>query len=99
MMEKKQNNDKKWGWTNKMRATAKDTAASLFTDLMIERLEKIAKSDWKMPWVTDISSELPCNYNGRPYNGMNSLMLMLLNENQGYKLPVYLTSCKMLSLS
>ena len=98
-MEEKQNDDKKWGWTNKMRATAKDTAASLFTDLMIERLEKIAKSDWKMPWVTDISSELPCNYNGRPYNGMNSLMLMLLNEKQGYKLPVFLTSSKILSLN
>ena len=98
-MEEKQNNDKKWGWTNKMRASAKDTAASLFTDLMIERLEKIAKSDWKMPWVTDISSELPCNYNGRPYNGMNSLMLMLLNEKQGYKLPVYVTSSKILSLN
>ena len=94
-MEENNENKESWKWTNKKRATMRDTAATIFTDLMIERLEKIAKSDWKMPWVTDKSYELPCNYNGRPYNGMNSMMLMLLNEKEGFKLPVYLTYCKM----
>ena len=98
-MEENNENKESWKWTHKKRATMKDTAAALFTDLMIERLEKIEKSNWKMPWVTDMSFELPCNYNGRPYNGVNSMMLMFNNEKQGYKLPVYLTSSKIHSFN
>lgn len=37
------------------------------------------------------SMKWPKNLSGREYNGMNAVMLMMLCEKEGYKLPVFCT--------
>jgi len=61
-----------------------------FTELMIKKLQTI-QADWKQPWVNIGFTGMPRNINGRHYNGMNSLMLMMLREEQGYQTPVFMT--------
>lgn len=61
-----------------------------FTELMIKKISSI-KGDWKKPWFTENFMAWPKNLSGREYNGMNALMLMLLCEENSYKLPVFCT--------
>lgn len=70
--------------------SAEDKALDRFADLMIERIKAIDK-DWQKPWLSDSSLSIPRNLSGRRYNGMNSLMLLLHCEKEGYKLPVFCT--------
>lgn len=70
--------------------TAEDRALTAFADAMIDKIQSIQK-DWKKPWFTEGSMRWPKNLSGRSYNGQNALMLMLLSENKGYKLPVFCT--------
>ncbi len=70
--------------------SAEAKALDQFADLMIEKIESI-NEDWKKPWFTEGTMVWPKNLSGRPYNGSNSLMLMLHQEKEGYKLPVYCT--------
>lgn len=57
---------------------------------MIKKISSI-KGDWKKPWFTENFMAWPKNLSGREYNGMNALMLMLLCEENSYKLPVFCT--------
>ena len=57
---------------------------------MIKKISSI-KGDWKKPWFTENFMAWPKNLSGREYNGMNALMLMLLCEENNYKLPVFCT--------
>lgn len=57
---------------------------------MIKKISSI-KGDWKKPWFTEGFMAWPKNLSGREYNGMNALMLMLLCEENSYKLPVFCT--------
>ena len=43
-------------------------------------------------WFTEgVTASLPKNLSGREYNGMNSMMLMLHAEKEGFKMPVWAT--------
>ena len=70
--------------------SAEEKALDRFADLMIERIKSIDK-DWQRPWFSDSSLSMPRNLSGRRYNGLNSIMLLLHCEKEGYKLPVFCT--------
>lgn len=70
--------------------TAEDRALELFTDMMIKKIETIQK-DWQKPWFMEGMMKWPHNIAGRRYNGMNSFMLMLYCEDNGYKIPCFNT--------
>ena len=70
--------------------SAEDRALDRFADLMVEKIKNL-QSDWQKPWFTEGSLKWPKNLNGREYNGMNAVMLMLLCEKNNYQLPVFCT--------
>ncbi len=71
---------------------AVSTAMGLFADMMIEKIESLSFSDkWEKPWFSNISHGMPKNMNGRMYNGMNSLMLLMACEKNGYTIPRFCT--------
>lgn len=70
--------------------SAEDRALDRFADMLITKLEGI-NADWKKPWFTEGAPTWPKNLDGREYNGMNSLVLMMHCEKEGYKLPVFMT--------
>lgn len=72
------------------RRSAEDRALDRFADLMIEKIKGISE-DWKKPWFTEGAVSWPKNLDGRDYNGMNALMLMMHCENEGFKVPVFMT--------
>ena len=79
--------------------SAEDRTLDKFAELLIEKLETI-QADWKKPWFTEgVSTSLPKNLSGREYNGMNSMMLMLHAEKEGYKLPVWATFDRITNLN
>ena len=72
--------------------SAEDKALDLFADMMIERIQSLSGKDgWKKPWFTEGALQLPKNLNGREYNGMNAMMLLLHCEKEGYKIPRFCT--------
>ena len=79
---------KKTEKTDKNNST--DRVAEAFAELMIDKI-KALQLDWKKPWVNAGFTGMPQNINGRHYNGVNALMLMLLREKEGYKTPVFMT--------
>jgi len=70
--------------------SSEEKALDLFAEMMIEKIQSIDK-DWKKPWFTDGALQWPKNLNGRDYNGMNALMLLLQCEKQGWKIPRFCT--------
>jgi len=72
-------------------------ALNLFAEMMIEKIEAI-KDNWHKPWFTEGLS-WPRNLQGREYNGMNTLMLLMHCEKQGYQTPVFLTHNRCLSMN
>jgi antirestriction protein ArdC len=79
------------------KTSAEDKAMSRFTELLIDRIKEI-QTDWNKPWIGP-ASHYPRNISGRPYNGSNSLMLMLHAEKEGYDIPVYATFERIMSLN
>lgn len=72
--------------------SAEDKALDLFADMMIERIQSLSGKDgWKKPWFTGGTLQWPKNLNGREYNGMNAMMLLLHCEKEGYKIPRFCT--------
>ena len=65
-------------------------ALERFTDLMIDRMKDL-QNDWQKPWFSESALSVPRNLNGRQYNGMNSVMLMLHCEKNNYPLPIFAT--------
>lgn len=61
-----------------------------FASLMIDKINSI-KEDWKKPWFTPQSAQLPQNLNGRQYNGFNSIILMMQQEKKGWQTSRYAT--------
>jgi len=78
--------------------SSEDRALDRFTDMLIEKIETL-QGDWKKPWFSENSTQWPKNLNGREYNGMNSLLLMMHAEKEGYKLPVWATFDRVSSLN
>lgn len=72
--------------------SAEDKALDLFADMMIERIQSLSGKDgWKKPWFTEGTLQWPKNLNGREYNGMNAMMLLLHCEKEGYRIPRFCT--------
>lgn len=69
---------------------ANDKALQKFADLMVKKLSEV-DADWNKPWFTTTGHGLPQNLEGRVYHGINSFMLYLLQEENSYKTPVYMT--------
>ena len=73
-------------------------ALGMITELLIRKIETIL-SDWQTPWFTEGVSSLPKNLNGREYNGMNGIILMLCAEREGFRLPVWATFDRIANLN
>ena len=78
--------------------SAQERALNLFADMMIEKIESIM-NDWKKPWFTEGCLSWPKNLSGRHYNGMNSMMLLMHCEKEGYKYPVFCTFDRVMGLN
>ena len=78
--------------------SAQDRALNLFAEMMISKIESIAE-DWRKPWFTEGLHTWPKNMDGRHYNGMNSLMLLMHCEKQGYQFPVFCTFDRVLGMN
>ena len=60
--------------------------------MMIAKIESLrGKDGWKKPWFTEGALQWPKNLNGREYNGMNAMMLLLHCEKEGYRIPRFCT--------
>lgn len=84
---------KKYSTKNSSAASSEsltDKAMNRFATMMISRIESI-QQDWKKPWFCDSQLQWPRNMNGRFYNGMNSCMLLMHCEEQGFKFPIFCT--------
>jgi len=81
--------NKKSNWNGDGK-TAEERALETFADLMIERINEI-KQDWKKPWFQPKNMNQPRNLSGRPYNGINTMMLLLYSEKRHFDLPVFVT--------
>jgi antirestriction protein ArdC len=68
----------------------KNKALDTFADLMIEKMQAVSK-DWEKPWIAHVQGRPMNAITGRPYNGLNDLMLFFHTEKHGYKVPAYLT--------
>lgn len=80
--------------------SAEDKALDLFASMMIEKIESLTGKDgWKKPWFTDGALSWPKNLSGREYNGMNAMFLMMAAEKNGYKLPVWGTFNRFVSMN
>lgn len=79
---------KKSNSTQTMRADEK--TLNLFAEMMIEKIQSI-NGDWKKPWFSAGTLSWPKNLNGREYNGMNAMMLLMQCEKQGYQIPRFCT--------
>lgn len=78
--------------------SAQDRALNLFAEMMISKIESLTE-DWRKPWFTEGLHTWPKNMDGRHYNGMNSLMLLMHCEKQGYQFPVFCTFDRVLGMN
>ena len=78
--------------------SAEDRALNTFAELMIEKINNL-QEDWKKPWFSPQVAQLPQNLNGRNYNGMNSIILMLMQEKNGWQTSRYATFDRIVSLN
>ena len=70
--------------------TAEDRALNVFADIMIDKIKNL-QQDWKQPWISPGAAQLPRNLNGRNYNGMNSIILMFMQEKNQWQTSRYAT--------
>ncbi len=78
--------------------SAEDRALNTFADLMIDKITNM-QQDWKKPWFSPQAAQLPRNLNGRFYNGMNSVVLMLMQEKKGWQTSRFATFDRIASLN
>lgn len=70
--------------------SAEDRALNVFADIMIDKIKNL-QQDWKQPWISPGAAQLPRNLNGRNYNGMNSIILMFMQEKNHWQTSRYAT--------
>ena len=69
-----------------------DKAIEKFTEMMIDRMERMKAGDWKKGWIDgEAVYGMPQNFGGRNYSGSNSFFLQMDSAMHGYKTPVYMT--------
>ena len=78
--------------------SAEDKALDVFANALIEKIRTI-NEDWKKPWFSPQAAQLPKNLSGRSYNGMNSIILMLMQEKNGWQTSRYATFDRIASLN
>lgn len=78
--------------------SAEDRALDVFANAMIEKIQNI-QEDWKKPWFSANAAQLPRNLSGRHYNGMNSVILMIMQEKNGWQTSRYATFDRIASLN
>ena len=78
--------------------SAEDRALNTFAELMVQKIKDI-QEDWKKPWFSPQAAQLPKNLSGRSYNGMNSIILMLMQERNGWQTSRYATFDRIASLN
>ena len=78
--------------------SAEDKAMDKFAELMIEKITNL-QGDWKKPWFSPQAAQLPKNLSGRQYNGMNSIILMLQQERNGWQTSRYATFDRIMGLN
>ena len=67
-------------------------AIDKFTEMMIDRMEKLKAGDWKKGWIGGGAvMGMPQNLTGRNYSGSNSFFLQLDSALHSYRTPVYMT--------
>ena len=67
-----------------------ERVAKTFAEMLIEKLEG-AQLDWKKPWFSNMNMGAPQNFEGRKYGGLNQFYLSVVQEKNGYQLPVWIT--------
>lgn len=78
--------------------SAEDRALDTFAELMIDKIKSL-QEDWKKPWFSPNAVQPPQNLSGRAYNGMNSIVLMLMQEKMGWETARYATFERIASLN
>ena len=78
--------------------SAEDKAMDKFAELMIEKISNL-QGDWKKPWFSPQAAQLPRNLSGHQYNGMNSIILMLMQEKNGWQTSRYATFDRIMGLN
>lgn len=73
-------------------------AYDTFAEMIIKKLENV-QADWKKPWFTEGALPWPKSIYGKPYHGMNALMLTFLCEQKGYRIPIFATSARINDLN
>lgn len=69
-----------------------DKAIEKFSEMMIDRMERMKAGDWKKGWIDgEAVYGMPQNISGRNYSGSNSFFLQMDSAMHGYKTPVYMT--------
>ena len=76
-----------------------DKAFDLYAEMLIEKIENTAKTEWKKPWFTEGALAWPKALYGKKYHGMNALMLTMHCEKEGYKIPVFATRDRIFSMN
>ena len=67
-------------------------AIDKFTEMMIDRMERLKAGDWKKGWIGGGTvMGMPQNLTGRNYSGSNSFFLQLDSAMHSYRTPVYMT--------
>ena len=67
-------------------------AIDKFTEMMIDRMERLKAGDWKKGWIGGGTvMGMPQNLTGRNYSGSNSFFLQLDSALHNYRTPVYMT--------
>lgn len=59
-------------------------------DEAIAKVEAGERGSWRKPWAVT-GTDWPCNWNGVPYRGVNTFILSLVAQSQGYESNVWMT--------
>ena len=81
---------RKYHWSGEDAKSAEDRALDTFAELMMERIKTIDK-DWQKPWIEKGNFVMPRNLSGRPYNGINTFLLLLYSAKRQFDMPVFVT--------
>lgn len=68
-----------------------DKALAKIADIIVQRMEELKGEQWQKPWFSSTYQGLPQNVAGRPYHGMNELILDFVTAVKEHSLPVFMT--------
>ncbi len=79
---------------------AEDKALEVWSDVIIDKLNHLSKNaKWEQPWFDKEGLAWPQNMSGRPYSGLNAVILKMLAEKNHYEIPVWATFNRLTSLN